>query len=156
MPDQLSTGSLAPAFTLPSDDGRTLSLDSFAGRKLVLYFYPKADTAGCTREARDFADLGTAFEAASTTVVGVSADPVKKLSAFKRKHGLPLPLLSDESLEILQAYGVWVEKSMYGRRFMGIERTTFLIGPDRRIARAWRRVKVEGHAAEVLAAAREL
>jgi peroxiredoxin Q/BCP len=121
-----------------------------------VYFYPKADTPGCTREAMAFSALKSAFEAADTAILGVSADPVKAQDAFKRKHGLAIALASDESHKMLVDYGVWGEKSMYGRTYMGITRATLLIGPDGRIARVWPKVRVEGHAEEVLAAARAL
>lgn len=149
-------GSPAPQFRLPRDGGGEVSLADFAGRKLVLYFYPKADTSGCTREAQDFSALKAEFTAAGADILGVSADPVKKLDAFKAKRQLAIPLASDETHHMLEAYGVWGEKSMYGRTYMGIARSTFLIGPDGRIARIWPKVKVDGHAAEVLAAAKAL
>jgi len=151
-----TVGSKAPSFTLPSDAGETVSLTDFAGRKLVLYFYPRADTPGCTREAIDFSQLHTAFEKAGTAVLGVSADPVKAQDAFKKKHKLKLALLSDETHEMLEAYGAWGKKSMYGKTFLGVHRVTYLVGADGRIARVWPKVKVDGHAAEVLAAARSL
>lgn len=149
-------GSPAPQFRLPRDGDGEVSLADFAGRKLVLYFYPKADTSGCTREAQDFSALKAEFAAAGADILGVSADPVKKLDAFKAKRQLAIPLASDETHHMLEAYGVWGEKSMYGRTYMGIARSTFLIGPDGRIARIWPKVKVDGHAAEVLAAAKAL
>jgi peroxiredoxin Q/BCP len=149
-------GDKAPAFTLPNETGADVSLADFSGRKLVLYFYPKADTPGCTQEAMDFSRLAKAFEKAGTAVLGVSADPVRALSRFQEKHGLKVPLLSDERHAMLNAYGVWGEKAMYGRKFMGVKRTTVLIGRDGRIARLWQNVKVPGHAEEVLAAAKAL
>lgn len=152
----LSEGDKAPGFRLPVDGGGQIGLADFKGRKLVLYFYPKADTEGCTLEALDFSALATAFDKARTDILGVSADPVARLDAFKRKRKLKIPLASDESLKILTAYGVWVEKSMYGRKFMGVARTTFLIGPTGRIARIWPKVRVNGHAQEVLEAAEAL
>jgi len=151
-----AVGTKAPAFTLPSDDGGTVSLADFKGRKLILYFYPRADTPGCTREAIDFSKLRAAFDKAGTDVLGVSADPVKAQEAFKKKHKLKLALLSDETRKTLDAYGAWGKKSMYGKSFMGILRVTFLVGADGRIARVWPKVKVDGHAAEVLAAAQAL
>jgi len=151
----LSEGDKAPAFNLPADGGGKVSLAGFKGRKLVLYFYPKADTDGCTREAMDFSALATAFAKAGTDIVGVSADPIARQDAFKRKYKLKIPLGSDETLKTLRAYGVWVEKSMYGRKFMGVARTTFLIGPTGRIARIWPKVRIPGHAEEVLEAAKE-
>jgi peroxiredoxin Q/BCP len=156
MPAAVAAGAKAPDFTLTGDDGRAVSLKDFRGRKLVLYFYPKADTPGCTREAMAFSALKSAFAKADTAILGVSADPVKAQDAFKRKHGLKIALASDETHKMLADYGVWGEKSMYGRTFMGIIRATFLIGPDGRIARAWPKVKVDGHAEEVLAAANAL
>jgi thioredoxin-dependent peroxiredoxin len=156
MPAPLKEGTRAPAFTLPRDGGGEISLSDFKGRKLVLYFYPKADTEGCTRQAIDFTGLAKAFRKAGADILGVSADPVKKLDRFRDKHDLSIPLASDESLKTLQAYGVWVEKSMYGRKFMGIARTTFLIGADGRIARVWPKVAVPGHAEEVLEAVKAL
>lgn len=156
MPKGLAAGSRPPAFTLPADGGAEVSLSAFKGGKLVLFFYPKADTEGCTREAMDFSNRSRAFAKAGTAILGISADPVKKLDRFKAKHGLTIQLASDESTDTLQAYGVWAEKSMYGRTFMGIVRTTLLIGADGRIARVWPKVAVEGHAEEVLAAAKAL
>jgi peroxiredoxin Q/BCP len=156
MPTALVAGAKAPDFTLAGDDGRNVSLADFRGRKLVLYFYPKADTPGCTREAMAFSALKPRFAKADTVILGVSADPVKAQDAFKRKHGLAIALASDETHKMLAAYGVWGEKSMYGRTYMGITRATFLIGPDGRIARTWPKVRVDGHAEEVLAAAQGL
>jgi thioredoxin-dependent peroxiredoxin len=152
----LQPGERAPDFTLPRDGGDTLSLRDFKGRKLVLFFYPKADTPGCTKEALTFSELAPEFARANTAIIGVSADPVKAQDAFKRKYDLSIALASDEKHQMLEAYGVWGEKSMYGKKFMGITRTTFLIDKDGRIARIWPKVKVEGHAEEVLAAAQEL
>jgi peroxiredoxin Q/BCP len=152
----LSEGAKAPAFHLPRDGGDTVSLADFAGRKLVLFFYPRADTPGCTKEAIDFTRLAGAFADAQTAVLGVSADPLKAQEAFRDKHELAVPLVSDEKHEMLEAYGVWGEKSMYGRTFLGILRTTVLIGADGRIARIWRNVKVDGHADDVLEAAQAL
>jgi peroxiredoxin Q/BCP len=156
MAAELGVGDQAPAFDLPRDGGGSVSLAEFSGGKLVLFFYPRANTSGCTSEAMDFSRLKTAFAKAGTVVVGVSADPVKAQDAFKAKHGLSMALLSDESHRMLQAYGVWRKKSMYGRDFMGIKRTTYLIGPDGRIAQIWRNVRIPGHADEVLGAARSL
>ena len=150
----LAEGSKAPAFSLPRDGGSTVSLGDYAGQKLVLFFYPRADTPGCTKEAIDFTRLAGAFADAQTVVLGVSADPLKAQEAFRNKHELTTPLVSDEQHEMLEAYGVWGEKSMYGRTFLGVLRTTVLIGKDGRIIRIWRHVKVDGHADEVLAAAR--
>jgi len=156
MPAKLTTGSPAPDFRLPRDGGGEVSLADFRGGKLVLYFFPKASTSGCTRESQAFSALKEAFAAADTDVLGVSADPVKKQDAFRTKYGLTVTLGSDETHKMLEAYGVWAQKSMYGRTFMGIIRTTFLIGPDGRVARIWPKVKIEGHAEEVLAAAQAL
>jgi len=152
----LAPGAQAPDFSLIGDDGRKVALKDFRGKKLVLYVYPKADTPGCTREAIAFSGLKPAFARADTAILGVSADPVKAQDAFKRKHDLAIVLASDETHKMLTAYGVWGEKSMYGRTFMGITRATFLIGPDGRIAQMWPKVKVDGHAEEVLAAAKAL
>jgi thioredoxin-dependent peroxiredoxin len=152
----ISIGARAPSFSLPRDGGGTVSLADFAGRKLVLYFYPRADTSGCTREAIDFSRLKAEFSRAGADIVGVSADPVKALDAFKTKHHLAVTLASDATHRALNAYGVWQEKSMYGRKFFGIVRRTFLIGPDQKIAQVWPRVSVAGHAAAVLAAAKAL
>jgi len=152
----LAVGDKAPNFKLPRHDGDTVSLGDFKGRKLVLYFYPRADTPGCTREAIDFSKLRSAFAKAGADVIGVSADPLKAQDAFKKKHKLSIDLLSDETHAMLEAYGVWGKKSMYGKTFMGINRITYLIGPDGRIVQAWPKVKVDGHAAEVLAAAKAL
>jgi len=136
--------------------GGTVSLADFAKRRLVLYFYPKADTSGCTKEAIDFTRLKGAFAKAGADILGVSADPVPAQDKFKAKHKLSIALASDETHRMLEAYGVWQEKSMYGRKYMGIVRATFLIGPDQRIARVWPKVSVTGHADEVLAAVKAL
>jgi peroxiredoxin Q/BCP len=149
-------GHKAPSFELPDDAGGKVSLASFAGKKLVLYFYPKDDTSGCTKEAIDFSGLRREFEKAGAAVLGVSPDPVASHAKFKAKHKLELALASDETKAMLEAYGVWAEKSMYGRKYMGVERTTFLIGEDGKIAQVWRKVKVPGHAAAVLAAVKAL
>ncbi len=141
---------------MPRDGGDTVSLADYSGKKLVLFFYPRADTPGCTKEAIDFTRLASAFAQSQTAVLGVSADPPKAQEAFRDKHELTTPLVSDEQHEMLEAYGVWGEKSMYGRTFQGILRTTVLIGADGRIIRIWRNVKVDGHADEVLAAVRAL
>jgi thioredoxin-dependent peroxiredoxin len=150
----LAEGAKAPGFRLPRDGGSTVSLSDHAGKKLVLFFYPRADTPGCTREAIDFTRLSGAFAESGTAVLGVSADPPKAQEAFRDKHELATPLASDETHQMLEAYGVWGEKSMYGKTFQGILRTTVLIGGDGRIIRIWRHVKVDGHVDEVLAAAR--
>jgi peroxiredoxin Q/BCP len=153
---ELAVGQIAPTFTLPRDGGGSVSLADFKGRKLVVYFYPRADTPGCTREAIDFSRLRAEFAKTGADILGVSADQVKAQEAFKTKHDLTIGLLSDETHGMLEAYGAWGKKSMYGKSFMGILRSTFLIGRDGRIARIWPKVKVEGHAAEVLAAAKAL
>ena len=153
---ELKVGEKAPAFSLPKDGGGTASLAQHKGRKLVIYFYPRADTPGCTRESIDFSQLRADFDKAGTDILGVSADPVKAQDAFKKKHDLTIGLLSDETHEMLDAYGAWGTKSMYGKSFTGVLRSTFLIGPDGRIAQIWPKVKVEGHAAEVLKAAKAL
>ncbi len=150
----LAEGSKAPAFRLPRDGGETVSLADFAGRKLVLFFYPRANTPGCTKEAIDFTRLAGAFAESHTAVLGVSADPLKAQESFRDKHELGIPLVSDEQHGMLEAYGAWGEKSMYGKTFLGVLRTTVLIGADGRIIRIWRHVKVDGHADEVLAAAK--
>ena len=152
----LKEGSKAPAFSLPRDGGGTVSLADYKGRNLVLYFYPRADTPGCTRESIDFSRLRGAFGKAGTEVLGISADPVKAQDAFKKKHKLTVGLLSDEKREMLKAYGAWGKKSMYGKSFMGIIRSTVLIGADGRVARIWPKVRVDGHAEEVLEAAQAL
>jgi thioredoxin-dependent peroxiredoxin len=152
----LAEGAMAPPFSLPRDGGGSVSLADYAGKKLVLFFYPRANTPGCTREAIDFTRLSSAFADAGVVVLGVSADTVKAQDSFRDKHELSVPLISDEQHEMLEAYGAWGEKSMYGRNFMGIVRTTVLIGADGRIARVWRNVRVDGHADEVLAAVRAI
>ena len=149
-------GAKAPAFTLPRDGGGKVSLKEFKGRNLVLYFYPKADTPGCTKEAVAFSRLRAEFAKADTAVLGVSADPVPAQDKFKSKHKLTITLGSDETKKTLAAYGAWGEKSMYGRKFMGVIRKTFLIDASGRIVRIWPKVSVPGHAEEVLSAAREL
>lgn len=156
MPRELAPGAKAPAFTLPRDGGGSVSLADFAGRTVVLYFYPRADTPGCTKEAIDFSRLKGAFAKAGAEILGVSADPVPAQDKFKAKHKLAIALASDEKHRMLEAYGVWQEKSMYGRKFMGIARMTFLIDADQRIARVWPKVSVAGHAEEVLAAVEAL
>lgn len=156
MAGELAEGSKAPAFTLDRDGGANVSLMDFKGRNLVLYFYPKADTPGCTQEAIDFSKLRDAFAKAGTDILGVSADPVGAQDKFISKHKLRIALGSDESKAMLRAYGAWGEKSMYGRKFMGVIRKTFLIDGGGRIVRIWPKVKVAGHAQEVLETARAL
>ncbi len=152
----LVAGDPAPAFELPRDGGGAVSLASLKGRKIALYFYPKDDTTGCTQEAMGFNGLQKEFEKTDTEIVGVSPDPVKSHDKFKQKYGLNFALLSDETKSMLETYGVWREKSMYGRKYMGVERTTFLIDGAGKIARIWNKVKTPGHAEEVLAAAKAL
>ncbi|KWV54389.1 bacterioferritin [Bradyrhizobium macuxiense] len=152
----LAEGARAPAFNLPRDGGGSVSLKDFAGRKLVLFFYPRADTPGCTREAIDFTRLSGAFADAGTVVLGISGDTVKAQESFRNKHQLSVPLISDEQHQMLEAYGAWGEKSMYGRTFMGVIRTTVLVDTSGKVARIWRHVKVDGHADAVLEAARSL
>ena len=149
-------GAEAPAFRLPLADGREIELASRRGRNVVVYFYPKDDTSGCTREALDFNALRPDFEAAETDIIGISPDGPASKAKFAKKHGLELDLAGDETKQVLESYGVWAEKSMYGRKYMGVERTTFLIDREGRIARIWPKVKVPGHAQEVLEAARAL
>jgi len=156
MPRELEVGDKAPDFSLARDGGGTVSLKDFKNRKLVLYFYPKADTSGCTKEALAFTALAPAFAQAGADVVGVSADPVPSVEKFKKKYKLSPILASDESKAMLSAYGAWAEKSMYGRKFMGVVRKTFLIDGQGRIARIWPKVTVDGHAEEVLEAVRAL
>lgn len=153
-PVGLMPGDPAPSFSLPDEHGNLISLADFAGRKLVLFFYPRAGTPGCTLEAKDFSRLAPKFSAANTTLLGVSADPPKALAAFRAKQLLEIPLVADEDHSTLKAYGVWEKKSMYGKVFDGIVRTTFLIAGDGRILKIWRKVKVDGHADDVLAAAK--
>lgn len=152
----LAAGAKAPDFRLPRDGGGSVGLKDFEGRKLVVYFYPRAGTPGCTLQSIDFNRLRAQFQNADTAILGVSADAVPAQDRFRDAHGLGFPLLSDESKTMLQAYGVWAKKHLYGRTFMGIVRTTYLIDGKGRIARVWPRVKVAGHAEEVLAAARSL
>lgn len=156
MKPALEPGDKAPAFTLPVDDGSSVSLKDFMGRNLVLYFYPRADTPGCTKEAIAFSRLRAAFAKAGTDILGVSADPVAAQDKFKAKHKLKVALASDETKKMLAAYGAWGEKSLYGRKFLGVIRKTFLIDGKGRIARIWPKVAVEGHAEEVLTAAKEM
>ena len=156
MADTISVGAPAPDFTLATDGGGMLSLSGCRGRKVVLYFYPKDDTSGCTVEAKDFNTLKADFDKAGTDIVGVSPDTTASHDKFKKKYGLCFSLAADPDKGMLEAYGVWVEKSMYGRKYMGVERTTMLVDAEGRIARIWNKVKVPGHAAEVLAAAKAL
>ncbi|WP_353640944.1 peroxiredoxin [Mesorhizobium sp. WSM2239] len=153
---ELSPGQDAPQFELPRDGGGTLTLSALRGKAVVLYFYPKDDTSGCTAEAIDFSAFKPDFEKAGAVVIGMSPDSAKKHDKFKAKYSLSVDLVADEERKAIEAYGVWAEKSMYGRKYMGVERTTFLIDRDGKIARVWPKVKVPGHAAEVLEAVRAL
>ena len=149
-------GDKAPSFELPTESGETLALSGLKGKSVVLYFYPKDDTSGCTAEAKDFSRLAPDFRKAGVDVIGVSPDSVASNEKFRRKYDLTIRLAADADKAVATAYGVWVEKSMYGRKYMGVERSTFLIDKAGRIAKSWRKVKVPGHAEEVLAAARAL
>lgn len=149
-------GKPAPDFDLATDGGGRVALSGLKGKKVVVYFYPKDDTSGCTLEAIDFTKAAKAFAKAGTVVVGISPDTEKSHDKFKAKHSLGITLASDPEKQAIAAYGVWVEKSMYGRKYMGVERATFLIGPDGRIAQEWRKVRVPGHVEEVLVAAEAL
>ena len=153
---ELAEGSKAPAFDLPADGGGRVKLKDFAGKAVVLYFYPKDDTSGCTKEAIDFSAAEKQFAKAGAAIVGVSKDSVAAHDKFKAKHKLKVALGSDEDGKTVEAYGVWVEKSMYGRKYMGIERTTFLIDGKGVIRKIWRKVKVPGHVEEALAAVKAL
>ena len=152
----ITQGDRAPAFSLETDGGGKLTSDDLKGAKAVIYFYPKDNTSGCTKEAHDFRDLKTEFEAAGTRVVGVSKDSVQSHDGFKAKQDLNFTLVSDPDGTLCEAFGVWKEKSMYGKKYMGIERSTFLLDAEGTIRREWRKVKVTGHAQEVLEAARDL
>lgn len=151
-----SIGEMAPDINLPTDQDGVFSLADHKGRAIVVYFYPKDDTPGCTKQAIGFTEQAAAFADAGALVVGISADTVEKHARFRSKHDLGVVLASDENHDVLERYGVWVEKNMYGRKYMGIERATYLIAPDGRIAQIWRKVKVPGHVDKVLEAAREL
>jgi peroxiredoxin Q/BCP len=154
--NMLNPGDDAPNVSYLTSEGHAARIDDHKGRKLILYFYPKDDTTGCTREAQDFTALAADFAKAGADIVGVSKDSIKSHAKFIGKYDLKVALGSDESGAVCEAFGVWVEKSMYGRNYMGIERATFLIGADGKIARIWRKVKVAGHAAVVLEAAKAL
>jgi len=149
-------GKSAPDFDLPSDSGKNIKLSKLKGQPVVVYFYPKDDTSGCTQEAKDFSCLASEFQAAGVTVIGISPDSAASHAKFRKKYELAVELAADEEKAAANAYGVWVEKSMYGRKYMGVERSTFLIDQKGKVAKAWRKVKVPGHAAEVLAAAKAL
>ena len=153
---ELKAGDAAPDFSMPTDTQETVSLSDFNGKPVVLYFYPKDDTPGCTKEAISFSEMGSDFEKAGAVVIGVSRDTVKKHAKFRDKHNLSVLLGSDEYGQVTQDYDVWVEKKMYGRTYMGIDRTTFLIDSSGKIAHVWRKVKVPGHAEDVLEAVKAL
>ncbi|MEH3108671.1 MAG: thioredoxin-dependent thiol peroxidase [Agrobacterium cavarae] len=153
---ELTIGDEAPDFRLPRNGGGDISISDLKGKAVVLYFYPKDDTSGCTAEAIDFSALGAQFEAANTVVIGISPDSVKSHDKFAAKHSLTVMLAADEDKSALEAYGVWKEKSMYGKKYMGVERTTFLISPDGKVAKIWSKVKVPGHAQAVLDEAKAL
>ena len=155
-PTQLAVGAQAPTFTLPLAGGQEIDLATLKGRKVVVYFYPKDDTSGCTKQAQEFNVLKAAFLDADTEIIGISPDSPASKAKFAGKYGLALTLAANEDKSVLEAYGVWAEKSMYGRKYMGVERTTFLIDRDGTIARIWPKVKVPGHAEEVLTATRSL
>jgi len=152
----LDAGAKAPAFTLPTDGGGKISLKNLLGKKIVLYFYPKDDTSGCTREAVEFSVAENSFKKAGAVVIGVSKDSIARHDKFKEKHDLAITLGSDEQGKTLEKYGVWVEKTLYGRKYMGIERSTFLIDAKGVVRKVWRKVKVPGHVNEVLEAAKAL
>lgn len=155
----LEAGDMAPDFVLPTtgtSDGQTVSLKDLTDKPIVLFFYPKDDTPGCTKEAVGFSERLGEFEKAGVRVVGMSPDPIKKHVKFQEKHSIKVPLISDEEKMALSAFGIWVEKSMYGKKYMGVERSTFLIGSDGKILKVWRKVKVPGHVDEVLATVQEL
>lgn len=154
--DHLGIGEPAPDFELPADGGQTVRLSSHRGSIVVVYFYPKDDTEGCTLEARDFTAMKADFDKVGAVIIGISPDTVRKHDNFKKKHDLDVTLASDVGTDVLQSYGVWAEKSMYGRKYMGVVRSTVLIDRDGKVARTWSNVKVPGHAAEVLEAARAL
>ncbi len=152
----LKEGDKAPDFELPSDTGVPVKLSAFRGKLAVLYFYPKDDTPGCTTESKDFSCLVAEFEKAGATIIGISPDPVASKAKFRKKHELTVQLAADEEKKVVVAYGVWAEKSMYGKTYMGVERSTFLIDRKGKIARLWHKVKVPGHAEDVLAAVKAM
>jgi thioredoxin-dependent peroxiredoxin len=152
----LNDGDKAPDFTLPSDSGETIKLSKLKGRPVVVYFYPKDDTPGCTTQAKDFSCLVSSFAEAGADIVAISPDSATSHQKFKAKHELTIKLAADDDKAAAEAYGVWVEKSMYGKKYMGVERTTFLVDKTGKIAKIWRKVKVPGHAEEVLAAVKVL
>ena len=151
-----AVGDIAPAISLPRDGGENMDLSDFAGKNIVLYFYPKDDTPGCTKESIGFTENVDAFAALNTVILGISKDSVKKHDKFIAKHNLKIALLSDEEGDVCERYGTWVEKNMYGKTYMGIERATYLIGTDGRIAQVWRKVRVPGHVDAVLDAVKAL
>jgi peroxiredoxin Q/BCP len=152
----IETGQSAPDFTLPADGGGTVTLSELRPSAVVVYFYPKADTSGCTKQALGFTEHLAAFEDAGAKILGISKDPVKKLDKFRDKHSLGVSLLSDEETDVCETWGTWVEKQMYGKKYMGIERATFLIDGDGKVVKIWRKVKVPGHVEEVLDAVKAL
>ena len=152
----VEAGKTAPDFELPTDSGKSIKLSKFKGKPVVVYFYPKDDTTGCTKEAQDFTCLADQFKGAGVEVIGISPDSVASHAKFRKKYDLGVHLAADEEKTVATAYGVWVEKSMYGKKYMGVERSTFLIDGKGKVAKAWRKVKVPGHADEVLAAAKAL
>ena len=152
----IADGMTPPDFELPDGDGKSVKLSALRGRPVVVYFYPKDDTSGCTREAIEFSEALAAFEMEDTGILGISKDSPKAHAKFTTKHELKVPLATDADGSVCEAFGTWLEKSLYGRKYMGIDRATFLIGNDGRIARIWRKVRVPGHVQEVLAAARAL
>jgi thioredoxin-dependent peroxiredoxin len=152
----LDAGAKAPDFDLPSDQGTAIKLSKLKGKPVVVYFYPKDDTPGCTTEAKDFSCIVDDFRKLGAEIIGISPDSVASKAKFRKKHALTVQLAADEEKAACEAYGVWVEKSMYGKKYMGVERATFLIGKDGKIAQAWRKVKVPGHADEVLQALKSL
>jgi peroxiredoxin Q/BCP len=151
----VAEGDRAPDFEMPASGGRTVSLDAYKGKPFILYFYPKADTPGCTKEACAFQEATPHLQEIGLQVIGVSPDKIKPIEKFAAKYGLAFPLASDEDHSVADRYGTWVEKSMYGRKYMGMERSTFLIGADGNVLKAWRKVSVTGHADAVMKAARE-
>ncbi|MEO0544628.1 MAG: thioredoxin-dependent thiol peroxidase [Pseudomonadota bacterium] len=153
---ELAVGAMAPDISLPIDGGETMTLSDMKDQNVVIYFYPKDDTPGCTKEAIAFSGLLDEFKAANTVIIGISPDTVAKHEKFKTKHDLTVVLAADEERKAIEGYGVWVEKSMYGKKYMGVERSTFLIGGDGKIAQIWRKVKVPGHAEAVLDAVKAL
>ncbi|MFK7791651.1 MAG: thioredoxin-dependent thiol peroxidase [Devosiaceae bacterium] len=153
---RVAEGDAAPNFTLPTNGGNSVSLSALSGKPVIVYFYPKDDTSGCTKQAIGFSEQKAAFDALGVTILGISPDSAAKHDKFVNKYDLTIQLGADEDKAVAQAYGVWVEKSMYGKKYMGVERSTFIVGPDGTIAKAWRKVKVPGHVEAVLEAVKEL